>query len=806
MSRPNLAIVQQRGINSEQAGVNNLPAQPTPIVGRESEIASLSRKLLQQDVRLLTLVGPGGVGKSRLAVQVAEEVLPSFKDGVWFVGLGPISDPSLVIPTVAQTLDLHAPPGHSILSVLKEYLRDKQLLLLLDNFEQVMSSGAPLADLLASCPLVKLLVTSRSALHLRSEHEFPVPPLSLPNLDKKRLPDPEALQHYSAVALFGQRAAAVRPDFTINSANAAAVVEICARLDGLPLAIELVAARVKLLSPGQIQQRLQNRLQLLTGGAQDLPARQQTLRSAIEWSYDLLNEQEQTLFRRLAVFVGGCTLEAAEAVCGEMDVLDGIGSLIDKSLLRPELAGGQESEGNGEGESHYSMLETIREYALDRLEASGNADRLRDRHAIFFRELAERAEPQLTGASQREWYDRLEHEHDNFRAALKWCLTSQNGAEVGLRTAASLGRFWNARDYRAEGREWLRGALARPEAAAPTSIRAKALQAAATIADNQGDYEALRAYCRESLEIRQILHETQNVPSLYILMAKAASHDGNYGEARSLLEESLEVARNAGDMYGSAHSFNGLGELERLLDNYEAARKYYDECLQLFRRMGNTNGIGFSLHNLAYVCMHDGEYERAAAMLDEGLGLYKGLGNRLGVAMCVSALAGVALHAGEAQRAARLLGAAQALLDSIGALLDPADAKEYALNEEAARERLGEAAFLAAWAEGNAMTPEQVISIDDVLAPQAAPAIAPPKPGPAKRAEAGATSPPSDLLSAREMDVLRLISRGLSDAEVANRLFLSPHTVRAHVRSIYSKIGVTSRSAATRYAAENGIT
>ena len=589
MSRPNLAIVQQRGINAEQAGLNNLPAQPTPIIGREAEIAALSEKLLQQNLRLLTLVGPGGVGKSRLAVQVAEEVLPAFRDGVWFVGLAPISDPSLVIPTVAQTLNLHAPPGHSILSILKEHLLDKHLLLVLDNFEQVMPAGASLADLLASCPHVKLLVTSRSALHLRSEHEFPVPPLALPSLEKKRLPDPEALQKYSAVALFGQRAASVRPDFTINNSNAAAVVEICARLDGLPLAIELVAARVKLLQPQAIQQRLQNRLQLLTGGAQDLPARQQTLRSAIEWSYDLLNEQEQKLFRRLAVFVGGCTLEAAEAVCGmrngesrmrnertgysefgiphseSMDVLDGIGSLINKSLLR-------QVEGNGEGEPHYSMLETIREYALERLEASGEGDRLRDRHALFFLELAEQAEPLLTGAAQGEWFDRLEHEHDNFRAALKWCRSSEGGAEIGLRMAGSLGRFWNARDYRAEGRDWLRAALARPEASARTSMRAKALLAAAAIADNQGDYEALRAYCRESLSIKEELHEWPNMPGLYILLAKPASHDGAYDEARRLLEAGLSVARNADDLHGLAHCLNGLGELERLLDNYEAAR------------------------------------------------------------------------------------------------------------------------------------------------------------------------------------------------------------------------------------------
>jgi predicted ATPase/DNA-binding CsgD family transcriptional regulator len=794
--------------------MSSLPVQPSPIIGREAEIVTLTEKLLQPEVRLLTLVGPGGVGKTSLAVRVAQEVGSSFSDGVWFVGLALISDPILVIPTIAQAFDLHALPGRSLLAVLKEYLRDKSVLLLLDNFEQVMTAAAILAELLATCPRLKLLVTSRSPLHLRSEQEFPVPPLSLPDLDRRRMPDLEALQRYSAVALFEQRAAAVRPDFTINSRNAEAIVEICARLDGLPLAIELVAARVKMLQPHAILQRLGKSLELLTGGAQDLPARQQTLRDAIEWSYDLLTREEQALFRRLAVFVGGCTLEAAEEICQldggqpttndraivrSLDVLDGIGSLIDKSLMR-------QVEGDGKDEAHYSMLETIREYALEQLEGRGLAEIIRDRHATYYVKLAEETEPLLTGATQTECLDKLEREHGNFRAALTWCQTSGNGAEMGFRLAGALARIWSLRDYLAEGRDWLQRTLAVPGAIEPTATRTKALYAAAIIADNQGDYAAVRAYCRESLAIKRELRDTLNVASCYILLAKAASNEEDYAAARSLLEEGLGVARPAGDLHGLAHCLNGLGELARLQDDYDAALRHYEECLQLFRRMGNTYGIGFSLHNLAHVYMHMGEFERAVAMLDEGLALYRGLGNRLGIAMCVSALSGVALHKGDGRKAARLLGAAQALLDSIGALLDPADLKAYHGNEGAAREQLGEAEFVAAWAEGNAVTPEQVVEIG-AMPVQVGKVSGADRPAGAERVGRDVTGGQAtpDVLSAREMDVLRLVGRGLSDADVARELNVSPHTVRAHIRSIYSKIGLGSRSAATRYAAERGI-
>jgi predicted ATPase/DNA-binding CsgD family transcriptional regulator len=802
MSRPNPHAPTQPD-TARSAGLHNLPVHPTPILGRARDVRVIVDKLLRDDVRLVTLEGPGGVGKTRLAVQVAEEVAHHFADGVWFVGLATIADHALVVPTIAQTLDLHAKPGQALtaLDLVKAALRDRETLLVLDNFEQVMPAAPDLAVIMSSCPGLKLLATSRSPLQLRGEQEYPVPPLALPAAGN-RMVSVEVLRQYSAVALFQERAAAVRPDFELTPSNANVVVEICARLDGLPLAIELVAARVKLLQPQAILPRLQKRLQLLTGGAQDLPSRQQTMRNAIDWSYGLLTPEEQQLFRRLSVFVGGWTLEAAEIVCDPGDysgvVLDGIGSLINKSLLRnvetPDV----------EAEPRYDMLETIREFAAERLEDGGEAEAQRRAHARYFVELAERMEPLLVGATQKECIDRLEREHDNLRAALRWSLYTPDGAEMGMRLVGSLGRFWSSRDYLAEGRRWVESFLTQPQAAGPTALRARVLNTGAALADNQNDWAAVRAYAVERIGIKKRLDDMTNVSGNYVLLAKAASAEEDFDAARDLLEAGIEVARAAGDDLGYAHCANGLGELARLLGDYDTASHYYESCLATFRGASYSQGIGFTLHNLAHVYLHDGDHPRAGALLDEALDLYRVLGNRLGTAMCVAALSGVAIRQGEAQRAARLLGAAQALLESVGALLDPADVMEYRHNEDAARARLGEAAFLAAWAEGHAMTPEQVTAIEGVVDVEAQTGVpekgAPEGSGSVPPAYAGASG-----LSARELDVLRLVAEGLSDADVAMRLVLSPHTVRAHLRNIYSKIGVASRSAATRYAADHNL-
>ena len=430
---------------------NNLPIQLTPFIGREQELAAIQDILTREDARLLTLTGPGGAGKTRLGLQVAAELSDRFADGVFFVYLAPINDPALVMPTIAQTLDIREETGQPWPARMREALLQKQMLLLLDNFEQVVNAAMQVGELLAACPQLKIIVTSREALHVRGEREFPVPPLPLP--DVKHLPDLTSLSSNTAVALFVQRAQATKPDFQLNNANARAIVEICVRLDGLPLAIELAAARVKLLPPQALLARLDQRLAVLTGASRDVPARQQTLRNTIAWSYNLLDAVEQRLFRRLSVFVGSCTLEAVEAVCvtsGNEDqaeqILDTIASLLDKSLLQQ-----MEQEG---GEPRFTMLETIREYGLERLIANGEIEATRQAHAEYYLALAEKAEPELAGPQQATWFDRLEREHDNLRAVMEWCLEREDSGqriEMALRLAGALRQFWEVRAHRDEG-------------------------------------------------------------------------------------------------------------------------------------------------------------------------------------------------------------------------------------------------------------------------------------------------------------------------------------------------------------------
>jgi predicted ATPase len=467
---------------------HNLPAQPTPLIGRETEVGAVCELLRRDDTRLLTLSGPGGTGKTRLALQAAAELLDNFRDGVFFVALAPIHDPTLVLAAIAQVLGVTEAAGWTLDDLLKSYLHPRQTLLLLDNFEHLAAAAPLIAELLAASAQLKVMVSSREVLHLYGEHEYAVPPLRMPDLC--RLPPLERLTQYEAVRLFIERAQAVRSDFVVSAETAPIIAEICARLDGLPLAIELAAARSKVFPPQALLARLDKRLKFLTGGARDLPHRQQTLSSAIGWSYDLLDVTEQAIFGRLAVFAGGCTLEAAEAVLGDdgqsgadlaayiptTAVLNGLTSLIDKSLLK-------QTDGE-DGEPRFTMLETIREYALERLEASGEAEALRRRHAQFFLRWAEEAQPQPW--LQQVWPERLEREQDNFRAALAWAL-ADGVAEVAARLATALGAFGITRGYLSEERRWLEAVLGM-SSALPASARAEALAAAADLAGFQADY------------------------------------------------------------------------------------------------------------------------------------------------------------------------------------------------------------------------------------------------------------------------------------------------------------------------------
>jgi predicted ATPase len=607
---------------------------------------------------MLTLTGIGGTGKTSLALQVASDLIGDFADGVWLVSLASINDPGLVASVIAQTLRLKESVDRPLIEVLKDYLRARQILLLLDNFEQIVAAGPLVAELLSACPMLKTLVTSRATLRLRWEHEFPVPPLATPDLDQTT---PESLIQSPAVDLFIQRARAVRPGFMLTQENARAVAEICSRLDGLPLAIELAAARIKALTPQSIQQRLDRRLQLLTGGARDLPARQQTIRNMITWSYDLLEEDEKILFRRLAPFVGGCTLEAAEYVCSrggesDLDVLDNITSLIDKSLLRQKE--------QGDGEMRYTMLETIKEYGLEQLESSGEAEAIRQYHARYFLGLAAEAESELTGANQKLWLDRLELEHDNLRAVLQ--LMAKNGdAENGILLAGTLWRFWLMRSHLSEGREWLAGMLAVTDGER-TAARAKALKGAGTLAQNQSDYELARKLFEESLMIYRELGDQSGVAASLTNLGWMSWRQGDYPQARALSEEGLALHRELGNREGSIHALNNLGWVAHYSGDFELARSLFEECVSLWRQLGEKRGLAFTLTNQGRTVQKLGDVERAAALLDEALTLIRQVGDRQLIAWASCTRGSVAMDESDEPNAETLLGSGCELFQAVG--------------------------------------------------------------------------------------------------------------------------------------------
>jgi predicted ATPase len=640
--------------------LNNLPVQPTPLVGREKEVEEVCGLLRRDEVRLLTLTGPGGTGKTRLALQAAAELLDRFKGGVFFVVLAAITDPELVASAIAKPLGVQESADLTLTEALKYYLRGKELLLLLDNFEQVLEASPLVGELVAACPRLKVLVTSRTVLHLYGEHEYAVPPLSLP--DPKRLPDLAALSQYEAVRLFIERAQAARADFEVTNENAPAVAEICARLDGLPLAIELAAARIKLLSPQAMLPRLGNRLKLLARGARDLPERQKTLRGTIEWSHDLLDEGEKTLFARLAVFAGGRTLEAIEAVCdpqGELpvDPLDGISSLLDKSLLRQEKGGREE-------EPRLVMLETIHEYAREKLEQSGEAEEVRKLHAEYFLALAEEAGPELKGPRQVEWLEQLETEHDNLRAALSGSLAADE-AEPALRLAGALWWFWFVRGHLTDGRRWVEETLAKDGGSA-MSVRAKALTGAGRLLLEQGDPEQATLLLAEGVTLFREAGHKQGLADSLDNLGIAWAHQGELERSTALFEESLELFQDAGDGWGVAECLNNLALIAGIRNERERETALHGESLKVSRELGDKRGITMSLVNLANTTLNRGDYERAAMLCDEGLALGRELGDKSLTAELLGNLGLTMLFQGDSERATKLFEESLIVVQELG--------------------------------------------------------------------------------------------------------------------------------------------
>ncbi|MDQ3780757.1 MAG: LuxR C-terminal-related transcriptional regulator [Chloroflexota bacterium] len=786
-----------------------MPKSPTPLLGREREITATVDHLREPGRRLLTLTGPGGVGKTRLAIEAASSIAAHFSVASCFIPLAPVRDPALVLSVIAHALGLQM-TGQAPIDGLRDLLRGHSLLMVLDNLEHLIEAAPTLAELLAVCPDLTVIATSRERLRLIGEQEYPVPPLALP--ERTRAWSTAALSEVTAVQLFVERAREVDPDFTLTDENSSAVAEICRRLDGLPLAIELAAARVKVLPPASLLARLERRLPLLIGGARDAPARQHTLRDTIAWSHDLLSPAEQVFFRRIAVFVGGFTLEAADAVShgphqisddqsanddGQTSMLDAVTSLVDKSLVYRDQRPGSE----GGAEPRFGMLETIREFGLERLEVMGETGAARDAHAAAMVTLLERAEPEVVGRDQGAWLARLNADLDNIRVALAWTLDGGSAhAEVALQLAGLAWTFWYMSGRNREGRDWLQRALATSEGTTPRS-RVQGLLALGTIYGTLAEFEVAEPFLLEAAASGRAIGFVSGAGRALQMLAMNLQQEEKHEQAKPLLEEALTLYGEPGE--GSPHdqpwlglALNQLADAVRADGDLDRAVAISERVLAHQQAIGSRPGIAFGHIFLADAVGARGESARALDHYREGMKLLWEQGDIWGLTTCLVMILGEVAATAATEQVVRVLGALETLQADTGHPLSPRYQAVYARVEATLRAQLGEAAFAAARAAGRTLTLEQAVTEALTLATaKGAPMVEP----------ASAARQVTEQLTPREREILRLVATGQTDREIADALSIATRTVEWHLANILAKLDLQSRAAAASYAVRTGL-
>jgi predicted ATPase/class 3 adenylate cyclase/DNA-binding CsgD family transcriptional regulator len=769
----------RRSLGRREGHAVAAPSAPaTPVIGREQEIAATGAALLAPDIRLLTLTGPPGIGKTRLALEVARALQPHFQ-ATLVVDLSPITDAGLVLYAIASALGLREAGAGLLADRLADHLSGRALLLVLDNFEHVVDAALSVGHLLEGARELKVLVTSRERLRLTWEREFPVPPLAMP--DRAQAASLDAMAQVPAVALFLERARAVRADFALTPENAPAVAEICVRLGGLPLAIELCAPRVKVLSPSEISARLQRQLDLLTGGPRDLPPRQRTLRAAIAWSEGLLPAADRVLLRRLGVFVGGWTLEAAHTVCAgaDVDVLDGIASLIDKSLVR-QVA-------RPDGAVRFGMLEAIREYALEHLEQVGELDTLRDRHTHYFASCASQVEELLLDSRGEASVMGLSHDRDNVLAAIEWAVGRRDG-ETAFDAASGMAWLWYMRGQLSEGSAWMDRLLA-ADLPASDRVRMAVLIPAGALAWSGGRFDLATARLHEALRLATAAGKQRTEAMALAFLGNVARSQGDCPRANDLHQRSLALYEQIGNQRGLAWALYDLALDARALRDHDEARRLLEESLRLFEQQDYRWAIAWASWHLGHLALGAGDARGAAECYGRSLALYRGIEDGRGIAQAVEGLGAVAAERQDLEGAARLLGGADFLRTTLGALRDPVEHAPYDAQVRALRGALGDRRFRILWEEGRRLSTAALVDAAQKIA----------------GAGDGAPSPDARPLTAREQQVATLVARGLSNREIAGALRVTERTAVSHIEHIMNKLGVNSRAQIAVWAVRHGL-